>query len=239
MKTVMITGASRGLGLAIAERLVADGCRVIAVARTEPEQLGELVRARPEQVVFRRLDLADLDSIPAFVAACERQVGPLFGLVNNAAVGLDGLLATQHAADIDRILRVNLHAPILLTKHACRGMLVRRAGRIVTISSIVAATGFSGLAVYAASKAGLEGFTRALAREVGRVGVTANCVAPGFLETDMTAGLAADRLETVRRRSPLGLARPGDVAAAVAYLVSDAAARITGTVLTVDGGSRA
>jgi 3-oxoacyl-[acyl-carrier protein] reductase len=160
-------------------------------------------------------------------------------LVNNAGIGVDGLLATMHAGDIGKVLRLNLEAPILLAKFACRSMLLHRCGRIVNVSSIIATSGFNGLSVYGASKAGLSGFTRSLARELGRANITVNCVAPGFMATEMTAGLERDKLESIRRRAPLGLAEPEDAAGAVAYLLSKDARHVTGTTITVDGGSTA
>jgi 3-oxoacyl-[acyl-carrier protein] reductase len=160
-------------------------------------------------------------------------------LVNNAGIGLDGVLATMHQTDIDRVVRTNLLAPIVLTKYIMRSMLSKSEGRIINISSIIASTGFHGLSVYAATKAGLEGFTRSLSREAGKRNVTVNCVAPGYIETEMTAGLQGEKLESVRRRAPLGLPHPEHVAAAVSYLLQPEACTVTGTVLTVDGGSTA
>lgn len=240
MRTVVVTGATRGLGLAVAERLVADGFRVVALGRTPSDGFRSLqAEASEEALHFVLYDLSDLAGIPDLVREVTDRHGPIFGLVNNAALGLDGVLATMHATEIDALLQVNVAAAIHLTKYACRSMLVRRAGRIVNITSVVARTGFSGLSVYAATKAAMEGFTRSLARELGRVGITVNSVAPGFMDTDMTSSLQGEKLDQVRRRSPLGLARVSDAAAAVAFFMSDDAARVTGTVLVVDGGSSA
>jgi 3-oxoacyl-[acyl-carrier protein] reductase len=188
---------------------------------------------------FVAYDLDNLGGIPALVSGITREHGPLYGLVNNAGIGLEGVLATMHVTEISKVLRVNLEASILMTKYSCRSMLTQAEGRIISISSIIASTGFNGLSVYAASKAGLEGFMRSLSRELGRAKITVNCVAPGYMETDMTVGLQGDKLTSIRRRAPLGLPRVEDAASAVAYLLSPNAERITGTVITVDGGSTA
>jgi 3-oxoacyl-[acyl-carrier protein] reductase len=239
MKNVLITGATRGLGLAIVARLLREDYRLICLGRTESEGFTALRLAHPDRIVMRVFDLYDIDQIPTLVAGLSREFGGFYGLVNNAAVGLDGVLATQHASEIGRALRVNLEAPILMTKYACRTMLTKGEGRIVNISSIIASTGFNGLSVYAATKAGLEGFTRSLSRELGRAKITVNCVAPGYMETDMTMGLQGEKLNSIKRRAPLGLPRPEDVAGSVAFLLSAEAAMMTGSIVTVDGGSTA
>lgn len=240
MKNVLMTGPARGLGLAISRRLFADGYHVIGIGRTLSADYSSLMEAGgPGRASFNEYDLLNLDGIPRLVSGITKQHGPLYALVNNAGLGLDGVLATMHATDIAKVLRVNLEAPILMAKFACRTMLTRREGRIVNVSSIIASTGFNGLSVYGASKAGLVGFTRSLSRELGKAGITVNCVAPGFMETEMTVGLQGEKFESVRRRAPLGLPTVEDAAGAVAYLLSDDAQRVTGTVLTVDGGSTA
>lgn len=237
-RNVVVTGARRGLGLAIAERLARDGYHVLAVARASSPELDALCAAGG--ATYEELDLARLDALHGWVTAATRRHGRLYGLVNNAAVGADGLLATMHERDVSTVLRVNLESPILLAKYAARSMLLAGQGRIVNITSIVAATGFRGLSVYAAAKAGLQGFTRSLARELGSARITVNCVAPGFLETEMTRGLEGDKLAAIKRRSPSGeLASVAAVAGAVAYLLGDDAAAITGTTVTVDAGSTA
>ncbi|MEO0322498.1 MAG: SDR family oxidoreductase [Myxococcota bacterium] len=238
-RLVLLSGVSRGLGAALALRLLSDGYRVAGIARSRSEAVEALAAEHADRFAFVQADLAETGAIPALLRDVTRDHGPLYGLVNNAAVGGDGLLATMHATDIERVLHVNLLAAITLAKYGCRSMLKAREGRIVNVSSIIARTGFSGLSVYAATKAGLEGFSRSLARELGKVGVTVNCVAPGYMETEMTAALQGDRLESIRRRSPLGLAETADAAGAVAYLLGPDAKRVTGTVLTVDGGSTA
>jgi 3-oxoacyl-[acyl-carrier protein] reductase len=168
------------------------------------------------------------------------EFGQLFGLVNNAGIGTGGVLATMRDADIERLVRLNTLSPIVLTKHVLRTMLADGEGRIVNVSSITAATGYTGLSAYSATKASLVGFTRALAREVGRAGVTVNAVAPGFIATDMTAEMGEGALDKLRRRSALRrLAEAEDVAAAVAYLFGEGGRNVTGTVMTIDAGATA
>lgn len=236
---VIVTGASRGLGLAICRQLLDAGYRVLAVSRSQPAALQELAAQNPA-LQLETADLAALESIPTLCSHWVKQYGRPYALVNNAAVGYDGVLATLHNSEIDTLLKVNLQAPILLCKYLLRPMLLNQRGRVVNVSSIIARTGFNGLSVYAATKAGLEGFSKSLAREVGKAGITVNCVAPGYMQTEMTQSLQGDKLDSIKRRSPLGrLATPDDAAAAVLYLLSQQAAAITGTVLTVDAGSTA
>ena len=158
-------------------------------------------------------DLGKIDKIPELVRNLRKEFGPLFGLVNNAALGLDGALSLMHNSQIEELVRVNTLSPIVLTKYVVRAMMSERKGRIVNVASIIGFTGYSGLSVYAATKASMLGFTRSLAREVGRLGITVNAVAPGFLDTEMTHGLAGEQREQVMRRSALRrLAGVDDVA---------------------------
>jgi len=175
------------------------------------------------------------------VKGLRKEFGPIYGLVNNAAIGPSGLLATTRDAEIERAVRLNTLSPIILTKHVVRAMMAGNGGgRIVSIASIAAFSGDSGLAAYSATKASLLGFTRSLAREVGALGITVNAVAPGFVDTDMTEGLGAGQREQVMRRSALRrLAETDDIADAVEFLLGDKARNITGTVMTVDAGSTA
>lgn len=236
-KLVIVTGASRGLGLAICRQLLQAGYSVLALARTQSEELTQL---QQQGLHFYDADLSELDKIPPLCSELTKQYGRPYALINNAAVGYDGVLATMHNTEINSLINLNIQAPILLSKYLLRPMLLNQSGRIVNISSIIARTGFNGLSVYAASKAALEGFTKSLAREVGKAGITVNCVAPGYMQTEMTSSLQGDKLESIQRRSPLGrLATPDDAASAVLYLLSEQAAAITGTTITVDAGSTA
>ena len=241
MDNVIVTGATRGLGFAIAERLAADGFHVVAVARRNSEAL-ERAAANPGAgaLTFGALDLADVGAIPAFARETRARLGPIYGLVNNAGVGTEGLLANMPDSEIEALIRLNTLSPILMSKYVVRGMMADRRGRVVNIASIIASTGFNALSVYAATKASLVGFTRSLAREVGRVGVTVNAIAPGFIDTQLTEGLGEAGRERVVARSALRrLADPADVAAMAAFLMGEGGRNITGAVMTVDGGATA
>jgi 3-oxoacyl-[acyl-carrier protein] reductase len=169
-----------------------------------------------------------------------KEFGPIYARVNTAGTSADGLLALTSVQEIERVVRLNTISPIMLTKYAVRAMMAGGGGRIVNMSSITAANGFSGLSVYSATKASLVGFTRSLAREVGRVGVNVNAVAPGFVATDMTKAMTEEQRQKIERRSALKrLVEIEDVANAVEFLLSDRAKNITGTVLTVDAGNTA
>ena len=239
MKNVMLTGATKGLGLALAQNLVNEAYRVICVGRTPSPEFKNLLEQHSDRIEFYCFDLYETKKIGQLIIDITNTHGPLYGLINNAGVGLDGVLATQHLSDIENVLKLNLEAPIVLSKYACRSMLLNKQGRIINISSIIATTGYNGLAAYAASKAGLNGFTRSLSRELGRANITVNCIAPGFMETDMTIGLDNTKMQSIKRRSPLGLPNTVDVAGAAKFLLSDEAAKITGTSITIDGGNSA
>jgi 3-oxoacyl-[acyl-carrier protein] reductase len=235
-KIVMVTGARRGLGLAICQKLAADGYKVIAVARSDSHELKAL--CDQESVFFECFDLANTEKIHSWVGHLCKRYGRIYGLVNNAAIGADGVLATMHEYDISQSLLVNLQSPIVLTKYVSRSMLLGGGGRIINISSIIGTTGFSGLSVYAATKAGLIGFTKSLSRELGKAGVNVNCVAPGYMDTDMTKGIAPTKLMSIKRRSPSGkLATVEAVSDSVAFLLGTGGDMINGTTITVDLGS--
>jgi 3-oxoacyl-[acyl-carrier protein] reductase len=242
---VIVTGASRGVGLAAARRLAEAGFGVIAVARTNGAELDAARAALSGQsgageIIFRPFDLMAIEEIGGFVRDLRREFGAPFGLVNNAALGTDGLLANMHVTQIEALVRLNTVAPIVMTKYVARAMMAARRGRIVNIASIIASTGYNGLSVYGATKASLLGFTRSLARELGRLGITVNAVAPGFMDTEMTQAMPEDDRERVARRSALGrLVTPRDVADSILYLMGESGRNVTGSVLTIDAGSTA
>jgi 3-oxoacyl-[acyl-carrier protein] reductase len=235
-----VTGSSKGLGLAICKRLLSENYKVVGIARSKSDEFKELEEAFKEKLFYVKYDFNNTKDIHELVKSITKEHGNIYGLVNNAALGHDGVLGTMHETQISELIRVNVEAPILLTKYASRSMLMKLRGRVINIGSIIASTGFNGLSVYGASKASLSGFTKSLARELGRAKITVNTIAPGYMQTAMTAGLQGEKLESIKRRSPLGhLATVEDVAGTVTYLLSDDAKNITGITITVDAGSTA
>jgi 3-oxoacyl-[acyl-carrier protein] reductase len=244
MHNVVVTGGSRGIGLAISRRLARAGYNVIAVARRESDALKDAIREAVERGIgglrFRAFDLSEIDGIPAFVKGLRDEFGAIYGLVNNAGIGAEGLLANMHNSEIEALVRLNVTSPIVLTKYVVRQMMADGAGRIVNMSSIIAATGYNGLSVYGATKAAATGFTRSLAREVGRTGITVNAIAPGFVDTELTQSLSDEQRQRIAGRSALRrLPEADDVARMVEYLLGDGGRNVTGTVLTIDAGNTA
>lgn len=244
MRNVIVTGGSRGLGLGIARRLSESGFRALAIARRETPEFEatkeEIEAVHPGSLHFVPFDLAAIDGIPDLAKRLHKEFGPLHGLVNNAGISTDGALALISNQKIEEVVRLNTISPMVMSKYVVRFMMADGGGRIVNISSVAAFTGFSGLSVYAATKASLVGFTRSLAREVGRMGVTVNAVAPGFVDTMMTKDMTAEQRQQIERRSALKrMVEVRDIANAVEFLLGDQSKNITGTVLTVDAGSTA
>jgi 3-oxoacyl-[acyl-carrier protein] reductase len=244
LRNVIVTGGSRGLGLAMCTALARAGYRVIAVARrSSPELTAGAAQAAQDArgaIEFKGCDLADLTLIAPLVRAVRAEFGPLYGLVNNAGLGTSGILSSMRDQAIQQLIQLNTVSPIVLTKYVLKSMMSEREGRIVNIASIVAATGYSGLSVYSATKASLIGFTHSLAREVGQLGITVNALAPGFVDTAMTHELSAAQREKIARRSALHrMPEPADVAHSVEFLLGDGGRNITGTVITIDAGNTA
>ena len=240
-RNVVVTGGSRGIGLAISRRLASAGYQVIAVARRESEALGAAIDERgPGAIAFRAFDLSEVEAIPSFTKSLRDEFGAIYGLVNNAGIGTEGLLATMHNSQIDALLRLNVLSPVILTKYIVRQMMADGAGRIINMSSIIATTGYNGLSVYGATKAAATGFTRSLAREVGKLGITVNAIAPGFIDTELTENLPEQARNRIAGRSALRrLPECDDVARMVEYLLGEGGRNITGAVLTIDAGNTA
>jgi 3-oxoacyl-[acyl-carrier protein] reductase len=233
----LVTGASRGIGAAIAQRLAADGARVVGTATTAEgaERITENLGKQGGRGAV--LDVASQESIDALLADIESREGAVGILCNNAGITRDSLLLRMKQDDWDAVLQTNLASVFRLSKAVLRGMMKARKGRIISITSVVGLMGNPGQANYAAAKAGIIGFTKSLAREVGSRAITVNSIAPGFIDTDMTRALSEEQRTALNAQIPLGrLGQPADIAAAVAFLCSPDGAYITGETLHVNGG---
>ncbi len=235
-QVALVTGSTRGIGRAVAERLYQAGARVGLTGR-KPEAAREAAGRLGERARGYGCEVTDRAQVEATVAAVEQELGPVSILVNNAGITRDNLLLRLDDDDWDAVLDTNLKGAFIATRAVVRGMMKRRSGRIINIGSIVGLVGNKGQANYAASKAGLIGFTRAVAREYASRNILVNCVAPGYIETEMTAALPAEAQGALLGQISLGrLGQPADVAGAVLFLASDLAGYVTGQVLVVDGG---
>ncbi|UTH72691.1 3-oxoacyl-ACP reductase FabG [Chromobacterium sp. IIBBL 290-4] len=236
-KVALVTGASRGIGAAIADALAAEGAIVIGTATSESgaAAIGERLSAKGG--FGRVLNVTEEGAVEALVESVEKEFGAIAVLVNNAGITRDGLLMRMKDDDWDAIMDTNLKSVFKASKAVLRGMMKARSGRIVNIASVVGAMGNAGQANYAAAKAGIMGFTKSMAREVGSRNITVNCVAPGFIDTDMTRALPEAQREALVGQIALGrLGDVKDIADAVVFLASDRAAYITGQTLHVNGG---
>ena len=235
-KTAFVTGSTRGIGLAIARALHGAGAKVAIVGR-DAERARAVAAELGERAAGVACDVAVAGQVEAALAAAESAVGPVDILVNNAGLTRDNILLRLTDADWDAVLDANLKGAFHTTRAVIKGMMKRRSGRIINVTSVVGLTGNKGQANYAASKAGLIGFTKSVAKEYAGRGILANCIAPGYIETDMTSGLPEAAKATLLQGIALGrLGRPEDVAGTALFLASDLASYITGQVLVVDGG---
>jgi 3-oxoacyl-[acyl-carrier protein] reductase len=232
-KVALVTGASRGIGRAIAVELLKQGAKVVGTATT-----GEGAKAISDAgLIGKVLNVRDAAQTDALLGAIQKEIGEIAILVNNAGITRDNLALRMKDADWDEVMETNLKPVFRLSRAVMRGMMKARWGRIINITSVVGASGNPGQANYAAAKAGVVGMSKSLAQELGSRNITVNCVAPGFIDTDMTRALAEEQKKALLERIPLGrLGQPEDIAAAVAYLASPAAGYITGAVLHVNGG---
>lgn len=239
-KVFAVTGGSRGIGEAIVRRLCSEGATVYATFNSQPdraESIRQEIASIGGKVEFQQVDVSDESQAKGFIEGVVQKAGRIDGLVNNAGVTKDGLIMRMSAADWDAVLDTNLKGVFLTCRAACRPMMSQRAGRIVNIGSIVGLSGNAGQVNYSSAKAGLVGLTRSLAKELASRNVLVNCVAPGFVETDMTAKLTDEQKKTYYENIPVKRpATPQEIASVVSFFLSEHASYITGQVLNVDGG---
>lgn len=239
MKTVVVTGDSGALGSAIVDRLLEEGYKVVGLSRRTTDEMEERINKYNQQYVHVNFDLSKTEEVKELYLKVLKKEGPIYGLVNNAAFAYDDIVTNADYKELEKMFRINVFSPIMLTKYVIRDMLLNEVkGSLVHISSVSAHTGYKGLSMYAATKGALESFSRTVAREWGAKGIRSNCVAPGFMETPMSASLSEDEKDRIYRRT--SLKRPTevkDVAEVVVFLLSEKSASITGTTIHVDCGT--
>jgi len=239
MKTVVVTGDSGALGSAIVDRLLEEGYKVVGLSRRTTDEMKERISKYNQQYVHVNFDLSKTEEVKELYLKVLKKEGPIYGLVNNAAFAYDDIVTNADYKELEKMFRINVFSPIMLTKYVIRDMLLNEVkGSLVHISSVSAHTGYKGLSMYAATKGALESFSRTVAREWGAKGIRSNCVAPGFMETPMSASLSEDEKDRIYRRT--SLKRPTevkDVAEVVVFLLSEKSASITGTTIHVDCGT--
>lgn len=233
----LVTGGSRGIGLAVSHALASDGWRVAVIGRNEERAQDAAAALAGEGHMGFSCDVSDPEAASALVKEVAAQIGPVAALINNAGITRDNILLRMSDEEWDEVMRVNLKGAFNMTRAVARPMMKARGGVILNVTSVIGLTGNAGQANYAASKAGLIGFTKSVAKELASRGIRCNAVAPGFIRTDMTAELSEEVIAELRNRIPLGtLGEPEDVAGLIRFLASDEARYITGQVITVDGG---
>ncbi|HSF94123.1 MAG TPA: SDR family oxidoreductase [Thermohalobaculum sp.] len=237
LPVAVVSGGSRGLGLALVDTFLDRGWRVATFSRAPSGALEDRLAAQGDRLIWQQADGGSADGLRDFARAVTKRWSRIDALVNNAGTGLDGLLALMRTDEIDRVLDINLRGAILLTQACVKSMIKRGAGSVVNISSVNGVRGHSGVAVYSATKAALDGMTRSLARELGPRNIRVNSVAPGYFASEMVGELSDEATRRIQRRTPLGrLATPAEIAEAVYFLASEKGSFITGQVLVVDGG---
>jgi 3-oxoacyl-[acyl-carrier protein] reductase len=234
---VVVSGGARGLGLGLVKHFISAGHKVACFSRRSTDDVRMLADSHPDSFYFEELDLTDELACKRFATVVAQRFGPVSVLVNNAGVALEGVMALFGDSDVDTVVDLNVKGTMRLTRHISRLMLAAGFGRIINISSIVGLSGYRGLSVYGASKAALDGYTRALARELGAKNITVNSIAPGFLRTEMSGTLDQQQLRQIERRTPLGrLGSVEDLVGPIDLLISPGGSFITGHVLVIDGG---
>ena len=234
---VLISGGSKGLGLELARTLLQEGYSVSTFSRTKTFEIEALLTLHPTAFYYASLDIQDSSALSAFVEKAHTLFNNFYALINNAAIVQEGILATLPEVEIEKMVAVNITSSFALTRLFLRKMLTAKSGRIINISSIIGSRGYSGLSVYSATKAALDGMTRSLSREIGSRHITVNSVAPGYMKSDLSASLSPEQLEQIKRRTPLGrLATAHDVTPLIRFLLSDDASFITGQTILIDGG---
>lgn len=236
-KVVVVSGGSKGLGLSLCQALLAEGYHVATFSRNSSQPLQQLSEQYPQHLYWQAVDISVAEQLSAFVKNTKQQLGRVNYLVNSAGMAIEGLMTLMKAKDVSKMMQVNVEGAISLSQKCVKQMMVGGGGSIVNISSIVGHRGYKGVAAYAATKSALDGMTRAMAAELGSMGIRVNSVSPGFMETDMTSELTEKQIARITRRTPLGrLGTVDDVAAVVNFLLSDEARFVTGQTITVDGG---
>lgn len=239
-KVVIVSGGSKGLGRDVIASFLRDESFCLSTFSRKTTPFIDSIKAKAEyssRFYFEELDIKNCDNVTQYVYSVHQMFGKVDILINNAGIAKDGVLALQSQNDIDEMIDINIRGTIALTKACTREMLPHAWGRIINITSIIGKSGYRGLSTYSLTKAGLDGFTRSLARELGGRGITVNSIAPGFLETEMTHGLSASQQNQITKRTPVGrLGKPDDVVPLIQFLCSDAASFITGQTIFVDGG---
>lgn len=236
-KVIMISGGSKGLGLALTEYFLEQGNIVASFSRTKSAKINDLKKKYQDHFLFEAIDMRDTNQVKDFALKIYKNYQRIDALVNNASISLDQLVTMSMEQDVRNVIEVNVIATIMLTKSVARVMLKQKFGSIVNISSVVGQRGFKGVGTYSAAKAAMDGFTRSVARELGSKNIRVNSIAPGFLNTEMTANMNEQKRTQIIRRTPMGrLGEPQDIAGAIEFLISDKSRFITGQTLTIDGG---